>query len=405
MIVVQARYRYRVEPDDAQRLMLARTFGCARVVFNDALRCRDEAWRAGERLSPTEVQRRVITQAKATEERGWLSEVASVVLVQSVRDAHRACTNWFDSLAKRRKGRRVGRPRFKSRKNHRQSVRFTRNGFTIRPNGRLYLAKVGDVRVRWSRGLPSQPSSVTIIREPGGHYYASFVVVVEPTPLPAVEREAGVDLGIARLATVADTTGGRQDIGNPKHLARRLRRLARLEREKARRAEGGANRAKTRRKVAIQHGKVSRARRDYHHKQALDLVRENQAVSVEDLNIAGMVRNRRLARAIHDAGWAQFVRLLHEKAERYGRTVYTVDRWLPSSKTCSACGHVVDTMPLKIREWACPGCGTVHDRDHNAAVNILAAGRAERRNACRAGVSPPHGEAVGDEAGSTPDAA
>jgi putative transposase len=134
------------------------------------------------------------------------------------------------------------------------------------------------------------------------------------------------------------------------------------------------------------------------------LVRENQVSYVEDLNIVGMVGNRTLARAIHDAGWGQFVRLLHEKAQRYGRTVHAVDRWLASSKTCSACGHVMDDMPLRVREWACPACATVHDRDHNAAKNILAAGRAERRNAGGAHVRPPFREAAGDEAGSTPDA-
>ncbi|GAA3436809.1 RNA-guided endonuclease TnpB family protein [Kutzneria kofuensis] len=402
--MVQARYRYRIEPTPAQRQMLARTFGCARVVFNDAIRCREQAWQAGEKLSPTEVQRRVITHAKTGQARAWLSEVASVALVQSVRDAHRAYQNWFDSLAKRRAGRKVGRPRFKSRKDTRQSFRLTRNGFSLRPNGRLCLAKIGDVTVRWSRDLPSEPSSVTIIREPDGHYYASFVVEVAPTPLPPLDREAGLDLGIARLATVATSDGARLDIPNPKHLARKLRKLARLEREKARRAKSGSNRAKTRRKVAIQHGKVARARRDYHHKQALTLVRDNQAVHIEGLNITGMVRNRRLARAIHDAGWAQFVRLLEEKAERYGRTVVTVSRWLPSSKTCSACGHVMDTMPLSVRAWTCPGCAAAHDRDANAARNILAAGQAERRNACGAWVSPPCGEAQGEEAGTIPDA-
>ena len=400
MLFVQARYRYRIEPTQAQQAMLARTFGCARVVFNDALRCRDGAYRAGEKITPAEVQRRVITEAKTTPERGWMREVASVALVQSVADAHRAYQNFFDSVRGRRRGRNVGRPRFKSRKDTRQSVRFTRNGFTLRRNGRVYLAKIGDVVVRWSRDLPSEPSSVTIIQEPDGHYYASFVVEIQPTPLPPVGREAGVDLGIARLATVADTTGGRIDVANPRHVQRKQRKLARLEREKARRAKGGRNRAKTRRKVAIQHGKVCRARRDYHHKQALRLVRENQAVYVEDLHIAGMVRNGRLARAIHDAGWAQFVRLLEDKAARWGRTVHTVSRWLPSSKTCSACGGVQAGMPLTVRSWTCPECGAVHDRDYNAAINILAAGRAERENACGAGVSPSCEEAVGDEAGS-----
>lgn len=385
--------------------MLARTFGCCRVVFNDALRVCDTAYKSGEKITPTEVQRRVITEAKTREDRGWLAEVASVALVQSVRDAHRAYQNFFDSLAKRPRGRTVGRPRFKSRKDGRQSFRLTRNGFNVRPNGRLYLAKLGDVRVRWSRALPSQPSSVTITREPDGHYYASFVVEVQPTPLPACGREAGIDLGVARLATVVDTSGQRRDIGNPKFLRHKQRKIGRLQRERARRAKDGANGAKSRRKIAVQHGKVTRGRRDYHHKQALVLVRDNQAVYVEDLNIAGMVRHRRMARAIHDAGWAQFVRLLEEKAERYGRTVTKVSRWLPSSKTCSACGHVMAEMSLKVREWICPVCGTLHDRDHNAARNILAAGQAERLNARGTQVRPPSGEAPGDEAGTTLDAA
>ncbi|WP_030477944.1 RNA-guided endonuclease InsQ/TnpB family protein [Lentzea albidocapillata] len=402
---MQARYRYRVEPNLVQQRLLARTFGSARVVFNDAIRCRDDAYRAGERISPTEVQRRVITEAKTREERAWLAEVASVALVQSVRDAHRAFSNFLDSVTGRRRGRKVGRPRFKSRKDNRQSVRFTRNGFTIRPNGRLYLAKIGDVKIRWSRELPSEPSSVTVIQEPDGHYYASFVVGIAQVPLAALEQEAGVDLGLARLVTVADTTGRRRHVANPRNLARKQRKLARLERERARRVKGSANRAKSRRKVAILYNKVSRTRRDHHHKEALALVRENQAVYVEDLNIVGMVRNRWLARSIHDAGWGQFVRLIEEKAERYGRILHRVSRWLPSSKTCSTCAHVMDAMPLAIRDWTCPLCGVAHDRDHNAAINILAAGRAERKNACGAGVSPPPVEAVGDEAGSTPDAA
>lgn len=404
---MQMRYRYRIEPTPAQQEMLARVFGCCRVVFNDALRIRDQAYQAGVKLSDSEIQRRVITAAKRTEERVWLAEVPSVALVQSVNDSRRAWRNFFDSATGKRRGRKVGRPRFKSRKDHRQSFRLTRNGFSVRDNGRLFVAKVGEVRVRWSRELPSTPSSVTIIREPDGHFYASFVVDVAATPLPVVDREAGVDVGIARLATVATTDGHRIDIGNPKHLGRKLRKLRRLEREKSRRQKGSANRAKTRRKVAIAHNEVARARRDYHHKQALALVRENQVIHVEDLNIAGMVRNRRLARVISDAGWGQFVKIIGEKADHYGRTVRTVSRWLASSKTCSTpgCGHRLDELPLQIRTWTCPQCGAVHDRDHNAAKVILAAGRAERLNDCGARVRPQPVAAVGVEAGSTPTAA
>jgi putative transposase len=269
----------------------------------------------------------------------------------------------------------------------------------------VFLAKVGEVRVRWSRSLPNVPSSVTIIHEGDGHFYASFVIDVTAAPLPATVREAGVDVGIARLATMATTDSQRFDLLNPKHLARKQRKLARLEREKSRRQKGSANRDKARRKVAIAHNEVARARRDYHHKQALALVRENQVIHVEDLNIAGMVKNHRLARAISDAGWGQFVRIIGEKADRYGRTVHTVSRWLASSKTCSACGHRLDELPLQIRRWECPSCQMVHDRDHNAAKVILAAGRAERLNACGARVSPQPDAAVGAEAGSTPTAA
>ena len=399
------RYRCRIEPTDAQQRMLARVFGCCRVVFNDALRVRGEAYRAGMKLSDTEIQRRVITQAKTTAERGWLAEVPSVALVQSVNDSRRAWRNYFDSHTGKRRGRKLGRPRMKSRKDHRQSFRLTRNGFSLRDNGWLFVAKVGEVRVRWSRQLPSAPSSVTIIREPDGHYYASFVVDVTAIPLPAVQREAGVDVGVARLATVANTDQARIDVENPKHLGRKQRKLRRLEREKSRRQKGSANRDKTRRKVAIAHGKVARARRDYHHKQALALVRENQVIHVENLNIVGMVKNRRLARAISDAGWGQFVRIIGEKADRYGRTLHQVSRWLASSKTCSACGHCLGELPLRVRQWTCPTCGAVHDRDHNAAKVILAAGRAERLTACGAPVRPQPVAAVDDETGSTPTAA
>jgi putative transposase len=415
---VQIRYRYRIEPTPAQQQMLARVFGCCRVVFNDALRVRDGAHRAGVKLSDSEIQRRVITAAKKTTERAWLAEVPSVALVQSVNDSRRAWRNFFESRTGKRKGRKLGRPRMKSKKDQRQSFRLTRNRFSVGPNGRLFVAKVGQVRVRWSREVPSEPSSVTIIREPDGHYYANFVVDVAAARLPVVDRQAGVDLGISRLATVATSDGTRADIENAKHLGRKLRKLRRLEREKSRRQKGSLNRDKTRPKVAIAHGEVARARRDYHHKQALALVRDNQVIHVEDLNIVGMVKNRRLAQAISDAGWGQFVRIIAEKAQRYGRTMHSVSSWLASSKTCSTCQYKLDELALQVHQWTCPACRAVHDRDHNAAKVILAAGRAERLNASHehgrdrasgpggAPVSPPATrEARGDEAGGTPTAA
>ena len=382
---MQMRYRYRIEPTPAQQQMLARVFGCCRVVFNDALRVRDEAYRAGMKLSDSEIQRRVITAGQDHVERGWLAEVPSVALVQSVNDSRRAWRNFFDSRSGKRRAVKVGRPRMKSQKDHRQSFRLTRNGFSVRPNGRLFVAKVGEVRVRWSRELPSEPSS-------GHDHPRTRWPLLRQLRCRRRQRHRCRRCS-ARPGWMWALPGWRRSpppTGRASTLRTRSTWAANCAscggwsgRSPADRKDQN-NRDKTRRKVAIAHDEVARARRDYHHKQALALVRENQVIHVEDLNIVGMVRNRRLARAISDAGWGQFVRIIGEKADRYGRTVHQVSRWLASSKTCSACGHRLDELPLQIRQWTCPSCGAVHDSDHNAAKVILAAGRAERLNACGA---------------------
>jgi putative transposase len=252
---VLARYRHRLCLEPAQANVLARTFGCARTVFNDAVRLRDEAYANGEKLSGTEVQRRVITQAKTTPERERLGEVASVALVQACQDARRAFRNWSGSLGREREGRKVGHPRSRSRKDHRQSVRLTRNGFALHGD-RLYVAKVGDIEVRWSRALPSEPSSVTVLEEADGRYYASFVVEVAASPLPTVQNDVGLDLG---LSTPLATSDG-ELVDNPRHLRSRERHLARAQRALSRKCKGSANRAKARVKVAVQHRKVREAR-------------------------------------------------------------------------------------------------------------------------------------------------
>ena len=391
------RYRYRIDPTSAQRQALARAFGCARVVYNDALAERHCAYQAGEWISDTEVQRRVITQAKRTPERAWLTEVASVALVQACQDARRAYRNWFDSLKGKRKGRRVGHPRFRT-KHGRQSIRLTRNGFAFHGT-RLYVAKVGQVRVRWSRELPSVPSSVTVIREPDGRYYASFVVDREPSPLPAVSRTAGIDLGLIAFATIATGDGTVETLANPRHLRAAERRLAIAQRQLSRKQKGSKNRTKARLRVAVAHRRVRDRRADHHHKLALRLIRENQAIAVEDLAVAGLARTR-LAKSVHDAGWTMFVRLLEAKAAQHGRQVVKVGRWTPTSQTCSACGYRDGPKPLSIRAWACLACGTVHDRDVNAARNILvAAGLAETLTACGGHVRPRATLAVASEAG------
>jgi putative transposase len=395
---VQVRYRYRLYPTPGQQQALARAFGCARVVYNDCLRLRDACHASGEKISDTEVQRRVITVAKPAPERAWLGEVASVALVQACRDARRAYRNWFDSLSGRRKGRPVGHPAFR-RKHGRQSIRLTRNGFAVH-GLKLYVAKVGDIRVAWSRDLPSVPSSVTVIREPDGRYYASFVVQREATPLPACDREVGIDLGLASLVITSDG----ETVANPRFYLAAQRRLRRAQRVLSRRQEGSANRARARHRVAVVHRKVRDARLDHAHKTALRLVRDNQAVYAEDLCVSGMARTR-LAKSVADAGWSQLIRCITEKAAHYGRTFAKVGRFEPTSQMCSACGVKDGPKPLGVRQWTCATCGTVHDRDVNAARNILALGRRERLNACGTGVRPPLEVAAGAEAGTRRSAA
>jgi len=382
LVLVLVRYRYRVYPSPGQRQRLARVFGCARVVYNDCLRLREESHTAGVKISDTDVQRRVITLAKLTPGRQWLAQAPSVALVQACNDARRAYRNYFDSLSGHRKGRRVGHPVFR-RKRGRQSIRLTRNGFCLR-GPRLYISKVGEIKVRWSRPLTSPPSSVTVIREPDGRYYASFVVQRHPAPLPASDREVGIDVGLDRLMV----TSGGEVIANPRFLQAKQRRLANAQRGVSRKRKGSANRAKARHRVAVLHRKVREARRDHAHKTALRLIRDNQTLYAEDL-----------AKSIHDAGWGQLLRLLAEKAEYYGRGFHRVGRFVPTSQTCSECGAIDGPKSLGVRAWSCDACGAVHDRDVNAARNILAAGRAESLNACGGNVRPSLAMAVPGEAG------
>lgn len=387
---VHLRYSFRIEPTPGQRVALARTFGCARVVYNDALAARKAAYGADKsRISSGVLARRVITEAKRTAERAWLAEVSVDVLQSAVRDLDAAYRNFFDSVSGKRSGRRFGLPRFKSKRDSRQSVRFSKNGFRLRADGRLNLAKIGDVRVRWSRPLPSAPSSVTVIQDAAGRCFASFVVEVEPAPLPPAGTEVGIDLGLSTYAVLSDGTV----IGNPRFLRRAEGRLRKAQQALSRKAKGSKNRAKARVRVARVHAQVADARRDWLHKETSRIVRENQAVYLEDLAVSGLARTR-LAKSVHDAGWAAFRRMLEDKAARAGRHVGVVSRWLPSSQTCHVCWTVDGKKPLHVRAWTCAGCGAVHDRDLNASRVILAAGQADRRNASggpvRPGVAIPH---------------
>ena len=386
---MQLRYSYRLYPDASQRQALARAFGCARVVFNDALATRRSAHEAGEPyVSDAELSKR-LTKAKESPERAWLSEVSSVVLQQALADLNTAYRNFFASVTGTRTGRRVGPPRFRSRKDRRQAIRFTANSrFKVLDDGHLRLPKIGDVEVRWSRRLPSVPSSVTVIRDAAGRFFASFVVEVDPRPLPETDAECGIDLGLGHFAVLDDGT----KVAAPRFLRRAERKLKRAQRDLSRKQKGGKNREKARVKVARAHAHVADARRDFHHQLSTRIIRENQAVCVEDLAVRGLARTRQ-AQSVHDAGWASFVNMLEYKARLYGRTFQKVDRFAPTSQTCSVCGVRDGPKPLGVREWTCEACGTPHDRDVNAARNIkrlgqVAAGRAETLNARGGQVRP-----------------
>ena len=383
------------EPTAAQRQQLARTFGCARVVFNDGLRLREDARAAGRPYFPDgEVQRRVVTAAKGTPERAWLADVSSVALVQACNDLHRAYRNFFDGLAGKRTGRRPGPPRLRTKRGP-QAVRLTRNGFGATPRG-VRLAKVGEVRLRWSRPLPAAPSSCSVLLDAAGRSFVSFVVEVPVAPLPPATGEVGIDLGLARFATLDSG----EVIANPRHLRKRERRLKTAQRALSRKRKGSANREKARRRVARLHARAKDARADFLHQTSTRLLRENQAVYVEDLAVRGLARSR-LAKSVHDAAWGTFLRLLEEKAGRFGRTYVRVPRFAPTSQTCSGCGLVDGPKALGVRRWTCTGCGTSHDRDVNAAQNILALGRRDRRNASGARGSPTVTSAVGKEGGTS----
>ncbi len=406
---MQLRYAFRLYPNAGQRTALARAFGCARVVFNDAVRAREDARKAGQPF-PTagQLSRKLITEAKRSKERSWLGEVSAVVLQQSLRDAESAYRNFFASLKGARKGPKTGAPRFKSRKDARQSIRFTANArWNITGSGRLSLPKIGAVKVKWSRALPSAPTSVTVVKDAAGRYFASFVIDTDPAAdqarMAQTNRTVGIDLGLnlpqtpsggTPIAVLSDGT----KIDSPRFLRRAEKKLKKAHKELSRRRKGSKNRAKARLKVARAHSRVADARREFHHQLSTRLISENQGIAVEDLSVAGLARTR-LAKSVHDAGWAQFIRMLEYKAERYGRTLVKIGRFTPTSQTCSTCGVVDGPKPLNVREWTCSACGTVHDRDHNAALNVkTAAGLAV--SACRAPVRPEPVLAQREETGS-----
>lgn len=375
-------YRCRAYPDEAQQQMLARTFGCVRVVWNRILAERRTQWHANRKgISYAETDR-MLTAMKKDPDLAFLNEVSSVPMQQTLRHQQAALTAFFAGHARY--------PRFKSRIG-RQSATYTRSAFRMH-GGRLWLGKItGPLQFIWTwpdvEVAALDPSSVTVVRDPAGRWFVTLQVnEQDPAPLPHAGQNVGVDVGLTHFAILS--TG--EKIAHPNHWEQHERRLKRYQRRLSRSQRGSKNHAKTRVKVARTHARIVDARRDFLHNASTDLVRRFNMIAVEDLNVSGMVRNRTLARAISCVGWAEFRSMLEYKARRYGRRVVVIDRWYPSSKTCSACGFLAAALSLGTRCWTCSRCGIRHDRDINAAKNILAAGLAA--DACGADVR--HGGAT-----------
>jgi len=362
---VKVRYQYRFYPTEAQKAELAKVFGCCRYVYNRGLRYRTDAWQErGERVGYNQTSAE-LTKCKREEETAWLREVSCVPVQQSLRHLNNAFVKFFNKEA--------AYPSFKC-KGHKQSAEYTVSAFKFsRPDPgdpNLVVSGLGRLDVRWSRKFVSEPSTVTITKRPSGRYFVTLCLDEEFLKLAPTGKTAGVDLGVNRLATTSD--GGR--VGNPRHTRKNQARLAREQRTLSRRVPGSGRWERQRLRVARVQEHIGNARKDHLDKVTTDLVRRYDRISIEDLNVRGMVRNHCLARAISDVGFGMFRRMLEYKCERYGRELRLVDRFFPSSKRCVDCGHILGSLSLGVREWDCPECGAHHDRDENAAKNIHRAG-------------------------------
>jgi putative transposase len=361
--MVKRAYKYRFYPTGGQAQLLAQTFGCTRVVYNQILRWRTDAFYNDQQKVNYIQASAKLTELKRLPEFQWLNDVSSIPLQQSLRHQQSAFKNFFEG--------RASYPKFKSKRS-KQSAEFTKSGFKY-VDGKLTIAKCKEpLDIRWSREPSSAPSTITITKDCAGRYFVSMLCEFEPKRLPVVNQAVGIDLGITDLFV----TDKGEKVGNPRHTKEYADKLAKAQRELSRKALGSKNRAKARIKVARVHAKISDCRQDNLHKLSRRLIDENQVVCVETLKVKNMVRNRSLSKAISDCGWGEFTRQLEYKAEWAGRELVAIDQWFPSSKRCSSCGHTVKSLPLNVRRWQCPECDTDHDRDVNAAVNIKAAGHA-----------------------------
>lgn len=348
MKLAKRAYKFRFYPTPAQEQVLVQHFGCVRFVYNHMLARWQQRHQDGQRSSYGD-DAGALTLLKRAPGYEWLRDVSIVALQASLQHLDTAYRNFF--------AKRVNFPRFK-RKHAAQSYSLMRNGFTLRES-QLTLAKMKEpLDVRWSRALPGVPSSVTVSRDPAGRYFVSLLCEEDIAAHRLTDKVVAGDLGLSTFLTFADQ---RPSIGPPKFLAEMLHRVRRLSQALSRKAKGSKNRDKARRRLARLHARVADARKDFLHKLSTQLIRENQAVFMEDLCIKGLMRTN-LARSIGDAAWGELLRQLAYKAKWYGRTYWQADRYFASSRTCHACGFKLRALPFSVREWTCPECGEIHDR-------------------------------------------
>ena len=358
---MKLRWNFRCYPTKKQRQVLAQTFGCTRFVYNRFLTERTNAFKDGQRMNYNQSSA-ALTKLKQLPEYVWLNQVSSVPVQQSLRHLQTAFKNFFNKQTRY--------PTFK-KKSGNQSAEYTSSGFKFEiGNQRLLIAKMGRFKVKFSRHVSVMPTTVTILQRPSGKYFVSFVVDVVPAPTPETGTNVGIDFGINRLATLS--TGER--IANPKYLNKYQRKMARIQKNLARKKKGSGRYIRCRKKLAIMHEKIANSRKDVLNKLAWNLVNRFDTICVEDLNLRGMVKNHHLARSLSDASIGAAIRTIETKAKMHGKEVVKVDRWFPSSKMCCVCGSVQESMPLSVRKWTCK-CGAIHDRDECAAINILAVGQ------------------------------
>lgn len=387
--MIRKAFRYRIYPNADQQEALAVQFGHARFVWNWGLNLRRTTYKeTGKGLTYNQLAER-LAELKRTPEAEWLKGADSQVLQQKLRDLERAYVNFFEKRSRY--------PRFKSKRSE-QSIRYPQR-FRLSPT-HIYLPKVGWVKAVFHRPLEGKAKHVTVTKTKSGKYFASVQCEVEAPEPVRHDGEVGIDLGLKCFLVTSD--GERVD--HPKYLQKSEKRLVRLQRRLSRRVKGSRGREKARVLLARQHEKVANQREDFLHKASRSMVNRYGFIGIEDLNVCGMVKNHRLAKSISSTGFGMFRRMLEYKARWYGAWVEKVDRFYPSSKTCSACGYVLPDLSLGVREWDCPVCGAHHDRDYNAAVNILSEARAGAARS-HAGGEPvrPAMQAVLTEAGS-PDA-